>query len=260
MKNYLSNIKKYISKIENFNADTYISNFRKKNQFIKIILSIILVFVLLLYFAIPGYYDYENFNKEIQKKVLNDFKLDLRNIKGLRYLILPTPHFLIEECDLYFANDSEEKIINAKNLKIKIYFTNLHNKEKIELKNINLSKADFNLQFNDIKNFYKHLKYNISKPIYFSNSNLFFRDKEKEIILISKIKKFEYFFDLQNKEKKINALGNLFGSNFNFKWEKNFSNPFITALSLPILICLKLLPDSCKCCTSPGARPLSCYC
>ena len=228
MKNYLSNIKKYISKIENFNADTYISNFRKKNQFIKIILSIILVFVLLLYFAIPGYYDYENFDKEIQKKVLNDFKLDLRNIKGLRYLILPTPHFLIEECDLYFANDSEEKIINAKNLKIKIYFTNLHNKEKIELKNINLSKADFNLQFNDIKNFYKHLKYNISKPIYFSNSNLFFRDKEKEIILISKIKKFEYFFDLQNKEKKINALGNLFGSNFNFKWEKNFSNPFIT--------------------------------
>jgi len=186
----------------------------------------------LLYFTIPAYYNYKNFDKEIQKKVSKDFKLDLKNIKGIRYLILPTPHFLIEECDLYFSNDSQERILSVKKLKINVYFKNLHKKEKIELKNISINKADLDLQFIDIKNFYNHLKYNISKPIYFNNSNFFFRDQNEEIILISKIKKFKYFFNFEKKEKKFSIWGNLFGSNFDLNWEKNFSDPYISISSV----------------------------
>ena len=221
MKNYLFKIKKL--KIKN-----YVSNFRKKSPFNPIISSIILVFLLSLYFTIPTFYNYENFDKEIQKKVSKDFKLNLKNISSVTYLMLPTPHFLIEECDIHFSNDPKEKILKAKHLKINVFSKNLHKKENIELKNIHLNKVDLDLQFIDIKNFYNHLKYNISKPIYINKSNLFFRDKNKEIILISKIKNFEYFFDFQSKSKKLNVLGNLFGSNFKFNWEKNFSNPYIT--------------------------------
>ena len=104
-------------------------------------------------------------------------------------MIVPAPHFLIEECDLYFANDSNEKITTVKNLKINIYSKNLHKKDEIELKNINLNKLDLDLRYIDIKNFYKHLNYSITKPIYFTNSNLFFRDYNNEIIPISKIMK-----------------------------------------------------------------------
>jgi hypothetical protein len=221
-------MKNYLSKIKKFKIKNYISNFRKKSPFNPIISSIILVFLLSLYFTIPTFYNYENFVKEIQKKVSKDFKLNLKNISSVTYLILPTPHFLIEECDIYFLNDLKEKILKTKNLKINIFSKNLHKKENIELKNIHLNKVDLDLQFIDIKNFYNHLKYNISKPIYINNSNLFFRDQNKEIILISKIKNFEYFFDFQNKSKKLNVLGNLFGSNFKFNWEKKFSNPYIT--------------------------------
>ena len=92
-----------------FKIREYIVNFRKKNPFGTIILSITIVFLFLLYFTIPSYYNYENFDKEIHRKVLKDFKLDLRNIKGIRYLVLPSPHFLIEECDLYFLHDSKKK-------------------------------------------------------------------------------------------------------------------------------------------------------
>ena len=227
------NIQNKISSSWNkFNIQNKISGSWKKNPFVSIISSIILVFLILLYFTIPAYYNYKNFDKEIQKKVSKDFKLDLKNIKGIRYLILPTPHFLIEECDLYFSNDSKERILSVKKLKINVYFKNLHKKEKIELKNINVNKADLDLQFADIKNFYNHLKYNISKPIYFNNSNFFFRDQNEKIILISKIKKFQYFFNLEKKEKKLNILGNLFGSNFNFKWEKNYSDPYISMSSV----------------------------
>ncbi len=221
-------MKNYLSKIKKFKIKNYISNFRKKNPFNPIILSIILVFLLSLYFTIPTFYNYENFDKEIQKKVSKDFKLNLKNISNVTYLMLPTPHFLIEECDIHFSNDPKEKILKAKHLKINVFSKNLHKKENIELKSIHLKKVDLDLQFIDIKNFYNHLKYNISKPIYINKSNLFFRDKNKEIILISKIKNFEYFFDFQRKSKKLNVSGNLFGSNFKFNWEKNFSNPYIT--------------------------------
>ena len=221
-------MKNYLSKIKKFKIKNYISNFRKKSPFNPIISSIILVFLLSLYFTIPTFYNYENFDKEIQKKVSKDFKLNLKNISSVTYLMLPTPHFLIEECDIHFSNDPKEKILKAKHLKINVFSKNLHKKENIELKNIHLNKVDLDLQFIDIKNFYNHLKYNISKPIYINKSNLFFRDQNKEIILISKIKNFEYFFDFQSKSKKLNVLGNLFGSNFKFNWEKNFSNPYIT--------------------------------
>ena len=225
MKNYLSKIENYISDIK---IRDYISKLKNKNPFGVVISLIVLIFLLLLYFTIPTFYNYEDFEKEILKKVSKEFKLNLKNISGITYLMIPAPHFLIEECDIYFSNDPDEKILSAKHLKINIYSKNLHKKEKIELKNIYLNKVDLDIQFLDIKNFYNHLKYNISKPIYFNNSNFFFRDKKNEIILISKIKKFEYFFNLKNKEKKLNIFGNLFGSNFNYNWEKNFSNPYIS--------------------------------
>ncbi len=135
-----------------------ISNFKNKNPFATIISLIILVFLLLFYFTIPTFYDYENFDREIQKKVFKDFKLNLKNISGVTYLMVPTPHFLIEECDIYFAHDTEQKILKAKYLKINIFSKNLHKKEKMELKNIHLNKVDLDLQFVDLKNFYIHFK------------------------------------------------------------------------------------------------------
>ncbi len=221
-------MKNYLSKIENFNIQNFVLKLKKKNPFGAIISLIAIVFLLSLYFTIPTFYSYENYDKEIQRKVSKDFKLDIKNISGLTYLILPAPHFLIEECDIYFSNNPEEKIVKVKHLKINIFSKNLHKKEKIEFKNIYLNKVDLDLQYADIKNFYNHLKNNITKPIYINNSNIFFRDQNKEIISISKIKKFEYFFNLQNKSKKLNILGNLFGSNFKFNWTKNFSNPYVT--------------------------------
>ena len=228
MKNYIPKLQKF--KIPNyiFNFKNYIANFRKNNPFAAIILSIALIFLLLLYFSLPSFYNYENFDKEIQKKVSKDFKIRLKNISNITYLMLPSPHFLIEECDIYFDKDPKERILKAKYLKINIFLKNLHKKEKIKLKDISIKKADLDLKFLDIENFYSHLKYNIFKPINISNSNFFFRNDKKEITLISKIKKFEYFFDLQNKVKKLNIFGNLFGSEFTFKWEKSFLDPFVT--------------------------------
>ena len=61
MKNYLSKIEKYIFKIDISKYQDYILNLRKKNPFVITISSIVLIFLLLLYFTIPTFYNYENF-------------------------------------------------------------------------------------------------------------------------------------------------------------------------------------------------------
>ena len=215
-----------------FKKINYTKIFTKDNRFGSILLTIFIFFLFLLYFTIPAYYNYENFHTELNKKISKDFKLNLKNIRKIKYLILPTPHFLIEECDLFFSSDHKEKLAKVKNLRINVYSKNLYKKEKIELKSIILKQVDFDLQIKDVKNFYNHLRKNITKPIKVRNSNFFFRDQDKNIILISKINNINYFFDLKKKEKNLNILGKLFGSNYNFKWNKNFSNPYISRSDL----------------------------
>ena len=97
MKNYLPKLEKFILSIKND-----ISSLRENNPFGIIISLIVVVFLFALYFTIPTFYNYKNFEKEIQKKVSKDFKLDLKNISNVTYLMIPTPHFLIEDCDIYF--------------------------------------------------------------------------------------------------------------------------------------------------------------
>tara|TARA_B100000579_G_scaffold404335_1_gene389078 strand:- start:3366 stop:4802 length:1437 start_codon:yes stop_codon:yes gene_type:complete len=193
--------------------------------------SMSLVFFILLYFTIPAYYNYELFDKELNKKIEKDFKISLKNIKNIKYSMLPSPQLIIEDCDVYFLG-KKEKFLSLKNVVIKISSKNLYKKEKIELRKIYISKNDLDINFKDIRNYYNHLKSSITKPILIKNSNLFFRNKNEEIILISKINKIDYFIDFQNIQKKLLITGKLFGSNFKFNWNKDYSDPVKTFSSI----------------------------
>ena len=198
----------------------------KKNN-LKFIISFIIIpfFSYLIYLSLPSFYNYESFEKEIQNKILKDFKLNIKNIKGIQYGFSPQPHFIIEESGLYFLNNDKNELAKVKNLKVYIFLKNLNDLDKIELKKIRFNKVNFNLELADIKNFYKHLNTNIAKPIEIRNSNFFYKNEKKEIVSISNSKKFDYFIDIKERQKKINILGNIFGTNYKFDWIKNFSNP-----------------------------------
>ena len=197
----------------------------KKNTF-NIIISLIIIFISsTIYLSLPSFYIYENFDKKIQKKIAKDFKLNIKNIKGIQYSFFPKPHFIIEQSELYFLNNDKNELASLKNLKVYIFLKNLQNIDKIELKKIQINKANFNLKLIDIKNFHKHLKEYITKKIQIKNSNFFYKNENNEIISISNSRKFDYFIDIKKKQKKLNILGNIFGTNYKFNWNKDYTNP-----------------------------------
>ena len=79
----------------------------KKNTF-NIIISLIIIFISsTIYLSLPSFYSYENFDKKIQKKIAKDFKLNIKNIKGIQYSFFPKPHFIIEQSELYFYTNPD---------------------------------------------------------------------------------------------------------------------------------------------------------
>ena len=98
-------MKNYLSKIENINIKDYVFKFKKNNPFGTIISLIAIIFLLSLYFTIPTFYNYENFEKEIQRKVSKDFKLNIKNIS-----VFKLHHFIERSRFLCFCLSSFDKI------------------------------------------------------------------------------------------------------------------------------------------------------
>ena len=221
---YSKFIQKHYDKIFNFNYSKYF-----KYQQIKFFVTIIIIFFsLIIYLSLPAFYNNESFDKELKNKIYKDFKIDLKNIKGITYNFVPTPHFIIETTDLFLKSKSEKEIAKITDLKVLLFTSNLHKKEKIKIKSLKFKNANFYLNGHSLKSFYNHLHANITKPIYINNSNFFYADKNDQIITISPLKKFKYFIDLKNKEKLLNISGKLFDIDYNFKWKKDYLNPKIS--------------------------------
>ena len=73
------------------NIKIKISNFNKY-----LIFFICLLFLYIFYLSIPTLYNKEILQKELTKKLLEDFKLNISLSADIKYLILPSPHMLIQ--------------------------------------------------------------------------------------------------------------------------------------------------------------------
>ena len=129
-KHYNNFIKQYYAKIINYNYGKY-TKYDYREIFI---LAIIILFSYIIYLSLPAFYNYESFDKELRNKIYKDFKFDIKNIKGITYSIIPRPHLLIETSNLFLTTDSEKEFAKINNLKVFLSLVNLHNKEKINIK------------------------------------------------------------------------------------------------------------------------------
>ncbi len=203
------------------NIKIKISNFNKY-----LIFFICLLFLYLFYLSIPTLYNKEILQKELAKKLLEDFKLNISLSADIKYLILPSPHMFVQNAK-FFNNDSKipQELGQIKKIKIFISQKSLLNQKGLKITKVLIDDSNFSINKKNL-DFYKLFfsERFSDKNIYIKNSNFFFKDKDNNTILIAPISKFNIFYNKRKFVNQIDGNGELFSFPFNIKWTRNFSN------------------------------------
>ena len=118
------------------------------NSFKYIISTIIIFFSVIIYLSLPSFYNYESFDNKLKKKLAKEFKLNFKNINGIKYSFFPQPHFIVEKVSVGFFNNKND-IAEINNFKINLSLKNLNRLDRIEISEIIVNKANFNITFED---------------------------------------------------------------------------------------------------------------
>ena len=218
IKNFNNLVKRTIFKVQNkTNSNFNISSFNKY-----LITFIASLFICIFYLLLPVLYDKTWVQTNIESKLLNVFKVNLSTSADISYRILPAPHFLIRDSKILMGDGEKKKsIAEIKDFKVFLDKRNFFNKEKMNIKELDINKANFTLLSSDLKLLKKFNNKKFSnKKIKVNNSKIFFKNNLQEIIAIVKINKTVLFFD----DKKLLNFINLKGEVFNTPFKLLFQN------------------------------------
>ena len=172
---------------------------RKKIDPSTIVLSsIILVFTIVSFLSLP---------------VL--FKINLKILDDISFAVFPRPHLIIKKANLDFnIEDDDSAIVEVENLQLFIPTNKIYSKKNIVVTDIKFQNINLNLKVSDLEDIRNHLYYKINKPITISNLKIFLEDDENNIILISPIKKINYYINENFTSKEFKMSGSIFDIEF----------------------------------------------
>ncbi len=195
------------------------------NLSMSIILFIALLFIYLFYVSIPTLYNKGVLQKDITDKLIKEFKIDFSLSSNIRYFILPSPHFLIENVKIFEDNIKNPKELSQiKKLKIYISQKNLFDRNNLKITKILIEDANFIFQKKNTKFYEDYINNRFSKKkVIIKNSNFFLKDNNN-IITLAPIKNINLFYNEKKLVNQIIAKGKLFKIPFDINWYKNFKN------------------------------------
>ena len=187
-------LESYFNSLRRFILDAKRLRFDKNNKVFLIIISII--FLTIVYFLIPTAYNKEIIQKQIKNQVFQKYNISMKFENEIQYNFLPKPHFSSK--NLYILND-KRKIGEVKNFKIFINFKNFFKFNQIQTLDMIFDKADFNIRKSDLSFFTTLLKIEPNRhKIKIKRSNLFFINKDDEVLFINQINDSQIYYDLKN--------------------------------------------------------------
>ena len=158
IKYFNNSIQRTIFKVQNKTNNNF--NISVLNKYL--IAFIIGLFIYLFYLLLPLMYNKTWVQKNIESKLLNEFRINLNASADITYRILPAPHFLIINSKIITNNSKKKKTIaKIKNLKIFLDQINFLNKEKINITEMIINNYFLNIHFFFIKEIFltqKNLK------------------------------------------------------------------------------------------------------
>ncbi len=219
----LHNINNYINSLLEKNLNRLkLVNLTKLINNNKIVLTFVALFVLLIsYLLVPTFYNQKDVSSEIKSKLNKDLKLNFKFSNNLKYNIFPQPHFKTNQAIILSKNQEISKI---ENLKIYISYENLHSLKKITINDVIIENANFYLNKKNYNFFIKLLSNNFQKRnLKIKKSNVFFKNSEKEVLFINKIRDMKYYYDTKELNNFIEAKNEI----FNFEYDIKLYNEII---------------------------------
>ena len=216
-------------KIESF--FNQFKKFKKYNQSKKIFnifehkKSLILVIIFLLsstYFILPSFYNKEEIKDLLKNQISKKYEIDVSFNEKIGYSLLPKPSFYTKNLDIVY----KEKILGkSEHVKFNISLSNLFSLKKIVIRDLIFKKTEFEIK-NDNINFFKKTLNNPEKvdKVFFKNSKFFYKDKEDELLFLSKIDELKFFYDEKNKLKKVKSFFEIFNIPFKLDISKNIDD------------------------------------
>ena len=199
-------LESYFNRLRRFIIDIKRLRFNKDNKVFLVIVSII--FLTLVYFLIPTAYNKEMIQKEIKNQIYQKYNTKVKFDSGVRYNFFPKPHFSSK--NLFILND-QKTIGKVKNFRIYINSNNFFKFNQIQTEDIILDKVDFNIKKSDLSFFTNLLKTEPNRnKLKIKRSNIFFTNKNDEVLFINQINDSYFYYDLKNLKNVLVSKSKIF--------------------------------------------------
>ena len=216
-------------------------------SFVTYVFSFIFL-ALFIYLGIPFFFDYKSNKSDLEKKIFENFGLNLNFTTEAKYNIFPSPRLNLENVEILSFSESSDKVGSAKKIILKIPFKKLVNLQTLNFNSAELINSVVNIQTSEINNFEKYLN-NVphDKPILLRKSKINLLDKTNLLFSID-LKKMR----ISGKDMldKLNLKGQIFNTKIKIDYQnkKLKKNPVKNiAISFPeIGLNLKLNVNSDK--------------
>ena len=199
-------LENYFNSLSRFILDARRLRFDKNNRVFLTIVSII--FLTIIYFLIPTAYNKQLIKKEIKNQIYQKYNLAIKFDNEVQYNFFPKPHFSSK--NLSILND-QSKVGEVKNFKIFIEFKNFFNFNQIQTQDVIFDKAAFNIKESDLSLFKNLLKTEPNRnKIKIKRSNIFFTNKDDEVLFINQINDSQFYYDLKNLKNVLVSKSKIF--------------------------------------------------
>ena len=178
--------------------------------------SIVIAFI--SYFLIPTFYDKDSVKIKIENQILEKYNLEVKFGESIKYGLFPKPHYFIKNSIIYYDKKELATIDSTK-----IYFSikNFFSFKNFKIKDVNFKKTEFEINSENITFFEKILNSNKSEySINFSDSNLFYKDKNDDVMFLSKIDRLNFLYT-DELEQQLIARINIFNIPFKININNN---------------------------------------
>ncbi len=186
-----------------------------------IITLIVIFFSVFVHLSTPAFYK-DSWVKEIVKNQFEkkfDFKIEFSD--ELNYAIFPIPHFNFKNATFI---SEDRNLAEIESIKVYLTFSKFLDKNKMNIQNVVVKKAKFELYKKDIKNLVSFFNKKINeRQITISNSQIFLKNKQDDIFSIISIDKSDSFYDNLELINKLNLKGKVFNNSFKLNLESDFN-------------------------------------